>query len=69
MQAVPMGEWKAVRPKPNGPLELYNLKRDIAETRDVAAENPQVLKKIEEYLGTARVEPRPQQQPPSRWTS
>ena len=67
MQAVRMGEWKAVRPKPNGPLELYNLKRDIAETRDVAAENPQVLKKVEEYLGTARVEPRPQQQPPSRW--
>jgi len=68
MQAVRMGEWKAVRPVPDGPLELYNLKQDIGETTDVASKNPRVLKRIEEYLRTARSEPRPQSQPPSEWT-
>jgi hypothetical protein len=52
-----------VRPKPNGPLELYNLKDDIGETRDVGAANPKVLARMEEILKTARVEPRPQTQP------
>jgi arylsulfatase A-like enzyme len=28
MQAVRMGQWKAVRPKPDGPLEFYNLSND-----------------------------------------
>ena len=64
MQAVRYGDWKAVRPKPNAPLELYNLKEDIGETRDVAAGNPKVMARIEAYLKTARVEPRPQIQPP-----
>ena len=34
---VRMGDWKAVRPKPNGALELYNLKTDVAEKNDVAS--------------------------------
>jgi arylsulfatase A len=63
MQAVRMGEWKAVRSTPNGPLELYNLKTDRYETTDVAAKNPKVFARIEEYLKTARTEPRPQTQP------
>jgi len=68
MQAVRMGEWKAVRPKPNAPLELYNLKEDIGETKNVAAQNPKVLARIEEYLKTARTEPRPQKdQPRGNW--
>ncbi len=67
MQAVRMGEWKAVRPKPDGPLELYNLNSDIGETRDVAAENPKVMARIEAYLKTARIEPRPQTEPPHDW--
>ncbi|MCL6650036.1 MAG: alcohol dehydrogenase catalytic domain-containing protein [Chloroflexi bacterium] len=64
MQAVRMGPWKAVRPKPNGPLELYRLDKDPGETRDVAAENPAVMARIEEFLKRARYEPRPQRQPP-----
>jgi arylsulfatase A-like enzyme len=59
-QAARMGEWKAVRPKPGAPLELYNLRADIGETTNVAAENPEALAKIESYLATARTEPRPQ---------
>ncbi len=67
MQAVRMGDWKAVRPQPGGPLELYNLKTDIGETRDVSQENPQVMARIEGFLKTARTEPRAQTQPPHDW--
>jgi arylsulfatase A-like enzyme len=64
MQALRQRDWKAVRPKPNAPLELYNLKDDIGETRDVSAANPQVLARLDQLLKTARVEPRPQKEPP-----
>ena len=63
MQAVRMGDWKAVRPKPDGLLELYNLKSDLHETTDVASAHPKVIAQIEDYLKTARTEPRPQQDP------
>ncbi|MCW5981594.1 MAG: arylsulfatase [Bryobacteraceae bacterium] len=63
MQAVRMGEWKVVRPAPDGPLELYNLSDDVGETRDVASRNPAVMAKVEEYLKRARYDPRPQGQP------
>lgn len=59
VQAVRMGDWKAVRPKPGAPLELYNLATDIGETRDVAASQGDVVGKIETYLKTARTAPRP----------
>ena len=55
-QAVRMGDWKAVRLKPGGPLELYNLSTDLGEKQNVAAQNPEVVAKIEEYLKTARTE-------------
>jgi arylsulfatase A-like enzyme len=61
-QAVRMGDWKAVRPKPNAPLELYNLEKDLGETRNVAGENPQVMARIEAYLKNARTEPLPQRE-------
>ncbi len=67
-QAVRMGDWKAVRPASNAPLELYNLAEDRAETKNLAAARPDVLGKIEEYLKTARTEPRPQSQPEHTWS-
>jgi arylsulfatase A-like enzyme len=54
-QAVRAGDWKAVR-KFGGPLELYNLKTDLGETNNVAAANPDTVKRIEEYLAKARTE-------------
>ena len=55
-QAVRMGTWKAVRLKKDAPLELYNLAADPGEQRDVAAGNPKIVARIEEYLKTARTE-------------
>lgn len=55
-QAVRMGEWKAVRPGVGKPLELYNLKTDLGEKKNVAEDNPKVVGQIEEYLKTARTD-------------
>jgi arylsulfatase A len=66
-QAVRMGPWKAVRPQPDGPLELYNVDEDIGETRNVAANEPRVMAKITDYLKTARTEPRPAVPYNDRW--
>ncbi len=55
-QAARMGDWKAVRPQAGEKLELYNLKTDAAEKKDVAANNPEVVEKFEKFLKTARTE-------------
>jgi arylsulfatase A-like enzyme len=55
-QAVRMGQWKAVRHGPDKPLELYDLEADLSETTDVAADHPEAVHRIEEYLETARTE-------------
>lgn len=55
-QAVRMGDWKGIRLKLGGPLELYNLKEDSAEARNVAADHPDIVAKMEAYLKTARTE-------------
>lgn len=50
-QAARMGDWKAVKRNKNGnKLELYNLKKDINEQTDVAASNPDQVRKMEEVL-------------------
>lgn len=59
-QAVRMGDWKAIRinisDDPDAPLELYDLKSDEGETKNVAAQNPEIIKRIEKYLAGARQE-------------
>jgi arylsulfatase A-like enzyme len=55
-QALRMGDWKAVRHGVDGPVELYDLKKDLSEKFNVADENPQVVAKIEERLKKARTE-------------
>ncbi len=54
-QAVRMGDWKAVRAV-GGKLELYDLKHDVSETRNVAAQHPDMVARIEAYLKGARTE-------------
>ena len=55
-QAVRMGRWKAVRLSKDAPLEIYDLQADPAETTNVAASQPDVVKTIEGYLRTARTD-------------
>jgi arylsulfatase A-like enzyme len=55
-QAVRWRHWKALRSRRGRPLELYNLAEDIGETRNVAADHPRVVARIEQYLETARTQ-------------
>lgn len=63
MQAARNGDWKAVRPKPDGPLELYNLRTDAKEANDLAAREPKALARMAAYLQTARTAPRQLHEP------
>ncbi len=57
-QAVRMGDWKAVRlnvaKSPDGPIELYNLKDDLGEERNVADQHPEIVRQMAEIMKTAR---------------
>jgi len=55
-QAIRVGEWKGVRPQLGKPLEVYNLKADLSEKQNVAAKNPEVVVKLENFLKTARTD-------------
>jgi len=58
-QAVRMGDFKGVRlnaaKKPNGPIELYNLKTDIGEKNNIADKHPDIVAQIARYMKQARV--------------
>jgi len=51
---VRWGRWKAVRLSEGTDLEIYDLEEDIGETRDVAAQHPELVEKIEAFISTAR---------------
>lgn len=53
-QGIRYGKWKGV--KRNHKLELYDLSTDIGETNNVADIHPDIVKKIEDYLLTARID-------------
>src|SRR5215207_2177801 len=55
-QAVRMGSWKAVRKGVGGAIELYDLKADPGETRDVSARNPALVRRAEEIMRREHVE-------------
>jgi len=58
-RAIRMGDWKAVQynlnQSPMGSIELYNLKDDIGETNDLAAEHPDLVAKLTAKMNAARV--------------
>ncbi len=47
MQAVRWKNWKAVRPKAAAGWELYDLATDLGEEKNIAAQHPDVLRKID----------------------
>lgn len=53
-QASRDGKWKAIRPQAAKPLEIYDLASDPGETRDVALENPGIVKRFEKFFKEAR---------------
>jgi len=55
-QALRMGDWKAVRPAINKPVELYNLKTDPAEAHDLAAKHLEVVQKMIALMQSARTD-------------
>ena len=48
LRAEEQGQWRAVRPKPNQPWELYDLATDPSETSSLAAAQPALLGKLME---------------------
>ena len=56
-QAIRMGDWKGIRLKvknnPNGPIKLFNLKKDIGETNNIAANHPDIIRRFTKLFKTA----------------
>jgi len=56
-QAVRAEDWKAVRlnvgRNPNGPLELYDLAKDVGEKHDVASQHPAVVERMAALMASA----------------
>ena len=59
-RAARRGDWKAVWLSPDRPIELYDLKDDVGEARDVAAAHPEVVAQFRQFFATART-------PSERW--
>ncbi len=55
-QAVRNGNWKVVRHGLTSPVELYDLSTDIAETTNLAAANPEVVREMEALFAASRTE-------------
>ncbi|MDP6046076.1 MAG: sulfatase-like hydrolase/transferase [Phycisphaerae bacterium] len=62
VHAVRMGKWKGIGGggKRKSPLRLYDLSKDIGEANDVAAQHPDIVKKITAIMDREWVAPRKQ---------
>lgn len=58
-RAIRMGKWKGLGMP--GQLALYDLSNDIAEEHDLAAQRPDIVKRISDYMSAAEQQPRSQQ--------
>ncbi len=55
-QAVRQGRWKAVRaPIGTGAIELFDLTEDLGEARDLAAQHPDVVRRLAALMDTEHV--------------
>ena len=60
--AVLKGDWKGIRlnsqKKPNGPLEIYNLKKDIGEETNLALQQEKLMEEFVAIMKREHVEPK-----------
>ena len=53
-----MGKWKGIRlnvqDNPHNPIELYDLETDPSENKNIAADFPDVVEKINQIMEDAR---------------
>ena len=60
-EAVRYGDWKLVRDRNNKPLELYNMKDDPQEKKNLAKSNPEkydeLLKLVNAHMKKAKAIP------------
>jgi arylsulfatase A-like enzyme len=54
-QVARWGKWKALRLKRGGPLELYDLSRDPKESRNLAAQHPDIVKHMADGMAREHV--------------
>ena len=55
-RAVRMGKWKAVGQPRGGRFELYDLEADLGESKNVAADNPQIVARMKRIMEAAHVD-------------
>lgn len=67
MQAMRRGNLKAVRPRQNAAVEVYDLAADPTESHNLAVEKPEMSAEFDQRMRHARTEPRPQKEPAHSW--
>lgn len=55
-QAIRFGDMKAIRFGPQGPIELYDLKNDIGEAKNLASAKPDLIAKAKQIFASARTD-------------
>ncbi|HHK42308.1 MAG TPA: N-acetylgalactosamine-6-sulfatase, partial [Planctomycetaceae bacterium] len=56
-QAVRAGKWKAIRkPMFQGRTELYDLEADLGETRNLASQHPDIVRRLEKLMDEAHTD-------------
>jgi arylsulfatase A-like enzyme len=56
LQALRFGDWKVVKNGPSAAVELYDLKRDPGEKKDLAAEHPELVSRAAALMKAARTD-------------
>ena len=66
-RVVRLGDWKGYQEAAGGPMELYDLKSDRAESKNVAAAHPDVVGRIAKIMTEARVDVAPPKEDKRIW--
>jgi hypothetical protein len=48
--------WKAIRDPKTGVIELFDLNNDVGETKNLAADHPDIVARFAEFFGAARTD-------------